>query len=82
MRFGLFIMGTRRGSYQAVLEQVCQAEELGFDTVILAERHFAHADLLFPSPFSFGAAIAARTNRIRIATAARILPLAHPIHIA
>ena len=33
MRFGLFIMGTRRGSYQAVLEQVCQAEQLGFDTV-------------------------------------------------
>ena len=82
MRFGLFIMGTRRGSYQAVLEQVCQAEQLGFDTVILAERHFQHADLLFPSPLSFGAAIAARTSRIRIATAARILPLAHPIHIA
>jgi alkanesulfonate monooxygenase SsuD/methylene tetrahydromethanopterin reductase-like flavin-dependent oxidoreductase (luciferase family) len=82
MRFGLFIMGTRRGSYQAVLEQVCQAEQLGFDTVVLAERHFRHADLLFPSPLSFGAAIAARTSRIRIATAARILPLAHPIHIA
>src|SRR5262245_46186922 len=82
MRFGLFIMGTRHGSYQAVLEQVCQAETLGFDTVILAERHFQHADLLFPSPLSFAAAIAARTSRIRIATAARILPLTHPIHIA
>jgi alkanesulfonate monooxygenase SsuD/methylene tetrahydromethanopterin reductase-like flavin-dependent oxidoreductase (luciferase family) len=82
MRFGLFIMGTRRGSYQAVLEQVCQAEQLGFDTVVLAERHFQHANLLFPSPLGFGAAIAARTSRIRIATAARILPLAHPIHIA
>jgi alkanesulfonate monooxygenase SsuD/methylene tetrahydromethanopterin reductase-like flavin-dependent oxidoreductase (luciferase family) len=82
MRFGLFIMGTARGSYQAVLEQICEAEELGFDTALLAERHFEHGDLLFPAPFSFGAAVAARTQRIRIATAARILPLAHPIHVA
>ena len=82
MRFGLFIMGTRGGSYDAVLEQVCEAEEIGFDRVLLAERHFDHGDLLFPSPFSFGAAVAGRTTRIRIATAARILPLAHPIHIA
>src|SRR5262245_4759012 len=82
MRFGLFIMGTHHGNYQAVLDQICQAESLGFDTVILAERHFQHADLLFPSPLAFGAAVAARTSVIRIATAARILPLAHPIHIA
>ena len=82
MRFGLFIMGTQRGNYQAVLDQICQAESLGFDTVMLAERHFQHADLLFPSPLAFGAAVAARTSVIRIATAARILPLAHPIHIA
>jgi alkanesulfonate monooxygenase SsuD/methylene tetrahydromethanopterin reductase-like flavin-dependent oxidoreductase (luciferase family) len=82
MRFGLFIMGTQRGSYQAVLEQVCQAEELGFDTVLLAERHFDHGSLLFPAPLTVGAAIAARTSRIRIAIAARILPLAHPLHLA
>lgn len=82
MRFGLFIMGTQHSSYQAVLDQICQAESLGFDTVVLAERHFQHGDLLFPSPLAFGAAVAARTSVIRIATAARILPLAHPIHIA
>ncbi|MGH7177131.1 MAG: LLM class flavin-dependent oxidoreductase [Tepidisphaeraceae bacterium] len=82
MRFGLFIMGTRDGSYAAVLDQICEAEELGFETVLLAERHFDHADLLLPSPLAFGAAVAARTRRIRIATAARILPLAHPIHLA
>ena len=82
MRFGLFIMGTQTGSYQDILDQICYAEELGFHTVLLAERHFHHGDLLYSSPFSMAGAIAARTHRIRIGTAARILPLTHPLHIA
>jgi alkanesulfonate monooxygenase SsuD/methylene tetrahydromethanopterin reductase-like flavin-dependent oxidoreductase (luciferase family) len=82
VRFGLFIMGTRNGSYDAMLDQARRAEELGFATVVLAERHFRHADLLYPSPLGIGAAIAARTERIRIGTAGRILSLDHPIHVA
>lgn len=82
MKFGLFIMGTRSSSYHDILDQVQYAEELGFDAVILAERHFRHSDLLYPSPFSIGGAIAAKTSRIRIGTAARIIPLDHPLHIA
>ena len=82
MKFGLFIMGTRSGNYQDILDQVQYAEELGFDAVILAERHFRHSDLLYPSPFSMAGAIAAKTTWIRIGTAARILPLDHPLHIA
>lgn len=82
MRFGLFIMGTRSGTYHDILDQVQYAEELGFDAVILAERHFRHGDLLYPSPFTMAGAIAAKTTRIRIGTAARILPLDHPLYIA
>src|SRR5215210_420119 len=82
MRIGMFVMGTRNGSYDATLEQATRAEELGFDTVVLAERHFRHADLLYPSPLGIGAAIAAPTERIRIGTAGRILSLDHPLHIA
>jgi alkanesulfonate monooxygenase SsuD/methylene tetrahydromethanopterin reductase-like flavin-dependent oxidoreductase (luciferase family) len=82
MRVGTFVMGTRDGSYADLLDQVERADELGFDTVVLAERHFRHADLLYPSALSAGAAIAARTKRIRIGTAARILSLDHPVHIA
>jgi alkanesulfonate monooxygenase SsuD/methylene tetrahydromethanopterin reductase-like flavin-dependent oxidoreductase (luciferase family) len=82
MRFGLFIMGTRSSRFVDILDQISHAEKLGFHSVLLAERHFGHGDLLYPSPFSAGAAIAARTERIRIATAARILPLDHPLHIA
>ena len=82
MKFGLFIMGTQSGSYHDILEQVDYAEELGFDTVVLGERHFRHGDLLYPSPFVMAAAFAARTTRIRIGLAARVLSLDHPLHIA
>ena len=82
MRVGSFVMGTRDGDYEAILDQVERCEELGFDTVVLAERHFRHAPLLYPSPLAVGAAIAARTERIRIGTAGRILSLDHPIHVA
>jgi alkanesulfonate monooxygenase SsuD/methylene tetrahydromethanopterin reductase-like flavin-dependent oxidoreductase (luciferase family) len=82
MRIGTFVMGTRGGDYEALLEQMVRCEQLGFDTVVLAERHFRHAPLLYPSPLVVGAAIAARTERVRIGTAGRILSLDHPIHIA
>ena len=75
-------MGTRGGGYEAILDQVGRCEELGFDTVVLAERHFHHAPLLYPSPLPVAGAIAARTQRMRIGTAGRILSLDHPIHVA
>lgn len=82
MKFGLFIMGTRDGSYLDILDQMVYAEELGFDSVVLGERHFRHGDLLYSSPLNLASALAARTERIRIGTAARVLSLDHPIHIA
>jgi alkanesulfonate monooxygenase SsuD/methylene tetrahydromethanopterin reductase-like flavin-dependent oxidoreductase (luciferase family) len=82
MKFGLFIMGTRDGSYHDILDQMVYAEELGFDAVVLGERHFQHSDLLYSSPLNLASALAARTERIRIGTAARVLSLDHPIHIA
>jgi alkanesulfonate monooxygenase SsuD/methylene tetrahydromethanopterin reductase-like flavin-dependent oxidoreductase (luciferase family) len=82
MRIGNFIMGTHGGDYTAMLDQAVRCEELGFDAVVLAERHFRHAPLLYPSPLPVGGAIAARTERIRIGTAGRILSLDHPIHVA
>ncbi len=82
MRIGLFIMGTRDGSYAAMVDQAQRAEELGFASVVLAERHLRHADLLYPSPFEVAAAIAARTDRVRIGTAGRILSLDHPVRVA
>ena len=82
MAVGNFLMGARGATYEDVLDGAVRCEDLGFDAVVLAERHFRHAPLLYPSPLAVGAAIAARTERIRIGTAGRILSLDHPIHVA
>ena len=64
------------------------AEELDFDGVWLAERHFAPPagaegiPSVVASPLIFASAIAARTERIRVGTAVLVLPLGHPVRMA
>ena len=85
MKIGLYATGAAAASYAALLDQVQYADEAGFDSVWLRERHFHTDDQgrnFFASPFVAAAYIAARTKRIRIGIGARILPLDHPIHIA
>jgi alkanesulfonate monooxygenase SsuD/methylene tetrahydromethanopterin reductase-like flavin-dependent oxidoreductase (luciferase family) len=82
MKFSLFLMGTRTGTYLDIVDQVQRGERMGFDGVWLAERHFANADLLFPSPMVMASYLASCTNRIRIGLAACVLPLRHPLHVA
>ena len=67
--------------YGQFLDQVAWADENGFDTVVLHEHHFAE-DGYLPSPFVAGAAIAARTKRIRIRLGLILLPLKHPVQVA
>ncbi|MDQ2678970.1 MAG: LLM class flavin-dependent oxidoreductase [Actinomycetota bacterium] len=67
--------------YQAALDQIAWGEQHGFRTVTLSEHH-GTADSYLPSPFVFGAAVAARTERIRIRVAALIAPLHDPLRIA
>lgn len=82
MKQSIFLMGTRDGSYFDIIDQVVEADALGFSGVWLAERHFASGDLLFPSPMVVAAYLAAYTRRIRIGLAARVLPFHHPLHVA
>jgi alkanesulfonate monooxygenase SsuD/methylene tetrahydromethanopterin reductase-like flavin-dependent oxidoreductase (luciferase family) len=82
MKFSVFLMGTRNGSYFDIVDQVRDAEKLGFRGVWLAERTFTNGDLLWPSPMVAASYLAASTRRIRIGLAARILPFHHPIHVA
>jgi alkanesulfonate monooxygenase SsuD/methylene tetrahydromethanopterin reductase-like flavin-dependent oxidoreductase (luciferase family) len=82
MKASIFVMGTRNGSYFDIVDQVVEAEALGFAGVWLAERHFANGDLLWPSPMVAAAYLAAYTRRIRIGLAARVLPFHHPLHVA
>lgn len=82
MKLSIFLMGTRDGSYFDIVDQVVEADDLGFSGVWLAERYFASGDLLFPSPMVAAAYLAAYTRRIRIGLAARVLPFHHPLHVA
>lgn len=67
--------------YQRALERIHYAEELGFDQFWLSEHHFVpegHS----PAPLTIAAAIAARTESIRIGTCVYLLPLHHPLQVA
>ena len=67
--------------YRLILAQVERAEELGWDDVWLSEHHFIEDDYT-PSVLPLAAAIAARTTRMRIGTAALLLPLHDPLRVA
>ncbi|MGH7177130.1 MAG: LLM class flavin-dependent oxidoreductase [Tepidisphaeraceae bacterium] len=85
MKIGLYATGAASASYGDLLDQILYAEDAGFDSVWLRERHFHTDDQgrnFFSSPLVTAAYIAAATQRIRIGIGARILPLDHPIHIA
>src|SRR4029077_9572289 len=67
--------------YRAILEQICRAEEIGYDDIWLTEHHFT-ADGYTPSLLATAAAIATRTHRIRIGTFVLLLPFQHPVRVA
>src|SRR5260370_14734360 len=67
--------------YRDHLEEAVLAEELGFDNVWASEHHFS-PDQWNPSPFTFLAAVAARTSPIRPGTYVLLLPPRHPGSVA
>lgn len=86
MRFGLGPLGLAPpglagpAGVAALLELAERAEAQGFDSFWLHERHFSEVGSS-PSPFVVGAAIGARTRRLRIGVCATIT-LAHPLRVA
>ncbi|MEM7541598.1 MAG: LLM class flavin-dependent oxidoreductase [Pseudomonadota bacterium] len=67
--------------YRAMLNQMVDAENLGFDHVWLTEHHFTE-DAYNPASLSMAAAIAAVTNKIRIGTFILLMPFIHPVRAA
>ena len=65
----------------ALCEQAQFAEELGFSYFFLPEHHFVRGRAI-PDPLLLLAAVAARTDRIRLATTSYLLPLRHPVQVA
>lgn len=86
MRLGLFCTyDTLQQDYvSAYAEQsalVCLAEELGFEEAWVAEHHF-NPGAASPSCLTLIAHLAARTSRIRLGSAAVLLPFHDPIRVA
>ena len=67
--------------YSETLDQVCYAEDLGFDSVWLSEHHFSEEGYL-PSLTAMLGALAQRTSRVRLGTAVLLAPLHHPLRLA
>lgn len=83
MRYGLFCTYENpRKDFRAALSDqtrlVQQVEALGFDDVFLAEHHF-NAEAVSPSSLALLAYLAGRTSRVRLGTAAVLLPFRDPI---
>lgn len=73
--------GTVRGEYQAMPALAAVAEDAGYDSVWASEHHFA-PDSYLPSILPLLAAIASRTQRVRLGAAAVVAPFHHPIRLA
>ena len=87
VRFGTFVFpisGSLKDDYQVIedaLREVELAEEIGLDAVWLTEHHFDGA-VAYADPVVFGAAVAMRTQRVRIGFAVVELALHHPVRLA
>ena len=88
MDFPLFLEFSRRGemtqrdAFDESFALVDLAEEVGVDSVWLAEYHFNVDRSVLSAPVTVASAIAARTQRMRIGLAVHILPLGNPVRIA
>jgi alkanesulfonate monooxygenase SsuD/methylene tetrahydromethanopterin reductase-like flavin-dependent oxidoreductase (luciferase family) len=67
--------------YAAALDMAAWADEHGALLIVLSEHHGSD-DGYLPSPLAFAAAVAARTERVRIQVAALIAPFHDPLRLA
>ena len=69
------------GCLEECLEEIEEAEGIGFGGAWLSEHHFVDEGYL-PSPLVVAAAIAARTERMTVGTNVLLLPMHHPLRVA
>lgn len=68
--------------YRELIDEAVAADRLGFDTIWLAEVHFAPHFSIIPAPMMLLSAIAERTTRLRLGMAVNLVPLHHPMRLA
>jgi alkanesulfonate monooxygenase SsuD/methylene tetrahydromethanopterin reductase-like flavin-dependent oxidoreductase (luciferase family) len=89
MRFGIFSVmdfhpeqqGSAAGFYREMIELAVMAEQHGYESVWVAEHHFANYGLC-PAPPVLLAAMAQRTARVRLGPAVCVLPFHDPVKVA
>lgn len=87
MEFGVFHEFPRHeaqseaAAFAESFELVDAAERWGLDVLWLAELHLSPRSVL-AAPLAIAAAIAARTERLKIGTAVQVLPLVNPLRLA
>jgi len=59
-----------------------EADRLGYGGIWFNEFHFTRSSIPYPSTLLLGAAILARTERLRFGTSILVLPLHHPLLLA
>ena len=74
--------GSHLSAFQASMEEVDMAEEMGLDTVWLGEAHFRPNRSVLSAPIVVASSIATRTKRLRVGMAVQVLPMIHPLRIA
>lgn len=85
--FSLYFFGDypdrdSRDKYRLIMDAARFADQHDFHALWLPERHFDSFGALFPNPSVLAAALAARTERIRLHAGSVVLPLHHPIRVA
>lgn len=69
-------------AYDTLFETARFADEHGFSSVWLPERHFDSFGGLFPNPAVLASAVARETERVRINAGSVVLPLHDPVRVA
>jgi natural product biosynthesis luciferase-like monooxygenase protein len=87
MQFSLFYFssneaGFEEDKYRLLIEGAKFADEHGFTSVWIPERHFHAFGGLYPNPSVLGAAVAMITKRVRIRAGSVVLPLNNPVRVA
>jgi natural product biosynthesis luciferase-like monooxygenase protein/amino acid adenylation domain-containing protein len=80
--FGDYPDSADRDKYGLIMAAAEYADEHGFHTLWLPERHFHSFGALFPNPSVLAGALAGRTKNIRLHAGSVVLPLHDPIRVA
>jgi len=88
MRFGVFLLSqapegvlTAEAALRREIGQAQFAEELGFDSVWVAEHH-GSSYCVVPDTLTYASHLAAVTSRVRIGLGVSVLPLRNPLEFA